>query len=399
METKKIPLHELCDFQNGFAFSSSDYSDEGTIVLRMSNISREGRFNINSENIKFIPRNKINGLERFLLKKNDVVIAMTDMSKDMGIIGRTAIVDEDDKYILNQRVGRFIIKSEFFYYKYLHSYTNSNYFIDYIKKCCGGGLQMNVSTSDIMNYEIPLPDLKTQHKIASILEQADTARQKRKQANQLTEQFLQSVFIEMFGDPVRNEKGLVISELKDVVRKDDKVNYGVVQPGDDVANGVPLIRVGDFNGMKISKENLKRIAPEIESQYKRSRIVGDEIFVACVGSIGKVALADESLKGFNTVRAVARIRCSEKVNRNYLAYYFSTPFIQNYFTNQTRTVSQPTLNIKQIEETKIILPPLPLQQKFASIVEQVEQLRVKQRESERELDNLFNSLMQRYFGD
>ncbi|MBK8486102.1 MAG: restriction endonuclease subunit S [Saprospiraceae bacterium] len=86
------------------------------------------------------------------------------------------------------------------------------------------------------------------------------------------------------------------------------------------------------------------------------------------------------------------------MNRNYLAYYFSTPFIQNYFTNQTRTVSQPTLNIKQIEETKIILPPLPLQQKFASIVEQVEQLRVKQRESERELENLFGCLMQRYFG-
>jgi type I restriction enzyme S subunit len=71
--------------------------------------------------------------------------------------------------------------------------------------------------------------------------------------------------------------------------------------------------------------------------------------------------------------------------------------VQSYFTRETRTVSQPTLNIRQIEETEILLSPLSEQQKCGSLVEKVEGLRAKQRESEKELENLFGSLMQRAF--
>jgi type I restriction enzyme S subunit len=318
---------------------------------------------------------------------NDVVIAWDGANAGTigfnlhGYIGSTLARLRINSRKINSKYLGWLLKGKF----------------NYLRSQCTGATIPHISKSVLENISVPIPPIKTQQKIASILEQADAARQKRKQASQLTEQFLQSAFLEMFEDPASNVSGFEIRELKDIVRKDDKVNYGVVQPGDDVPNGIPLIRVGDIDGMKISKVNLKRISPTIESQYKRSRIIGDEIFVACVGSIGKVALSDESLKGFNTVRAVARIRCSEKVNRVYLAYYFTTPFIQNYFINQTRTVSQPTLNIKQIEETKIILPPLLLQQKFTSVVNQVEQLRVKQRESEKALENLFQSLMQKYF--
>lgn len=323
------------------------------------------------------------------MKRGDVVIAVSGNPGLPAILNLDACIHDGFVGFRNLDTKRI---SNVFLYHFLKANkdkTNSK---------AVGAIFKNLTTDQLKEIEVPTPDLQTQQKIASILAQADAARQKRKQSNQLTEQFLQSAFLVMFGDPVRNEKGWEVKELRDVVRKDDKVNYGVVQPGDDVRNGIPLIRVGDFIGMEISKENMKRISPDIESQYKRSRIIGDEILLACVGSIGKIALADESLNGFNTVRAVARIRCSALVNRLYLAYYLSTSFIQNYFINQTRTVSQPTLNIKQIEETRIILPPLPLQQKFAALVEQVERLRTKQRESEQELDNLFQSLMQKYFG-
>jgi type I restriction enzyme S subunit len=110
-----------------------------------------------------------------------------------------------------------------------------------------------------------------------------------------------------------------------------------------------------------------------------------------------VALADSSVNGFNTVRAVARIRCGPDLSRLYLAHFLSTAFAQAFFARETRTVSQPTLNIRQIEETNILLPPLPKQQKFASLMEKVESLRARQKESEKELGNLFNSLMQRAF--
>jgi len=201
----------------------------------------------------------------------------------------------------------------------------------------------------------------------------------------------------MFGDPGINAKRFPAEKLADLVRQDDKINYGVVQPGDHCPGGVPIIRVGDIQGMTVDKTNLKRIDPKVEAAYQRSRLVGDEVLLACVGSIGMVALADLSLKGFNTVRAVARIRCGEGLNRLFLAFYLSTSFSQSFFRRETRTVSQPTLNIRQIEETQILLPPLSQQREFAALVEKVEGLRAKQRESGEELDSLFNSLMQRAF--
>ncbi len=254
-----------------------------------------------------------------------------------------------------------------------------------------------LSPATLAEFEISLPPLPIQKQIAAILEKADAARDKRRQANQLTEQFLQSAFLEMFGDPGINTKQLPAKRLADLVRKDDKINYGVVQPGDDYPGGVPIVRIGDFQGMRVDKTNLKRIDPKIEEAYKRSRLVGDEVLLACVGSIGMVALADPSLKGFNTVRAVARIRCGEDLDKLFLAFYLSTSFSQSFFRRETRTVSQPTLNIRQIEETQILLPPMKEQQKFAALVEKVEGLRGKQRESEKELENLFGSLMQSAF--
>ncbi|MBK8486103.1 MAG: restriction endonuclease subunit S [Saprospiraceae bacterium] len=292
---KEVAITDLVADKISGEWGVEPSNGSATKVLRTTNFTNEGRLNLESVVEREIEKSLI---ERKHLKFGDTIIEKSGGGPKQPV-GRVVFYDikSDERYLSNNFTA-ILRPNEKVFPKYF-------FYALFFKHLSQGTLRYQNKTTGILNLKleryleeekIKLPDLKIQQKIASILEQADAARQKRKQANQLTEQFLQSVFIEMFGDPVRNEKGLVISELKDVVRKDDKVNYGVVQPGDDVANGVPLIRVGDFNGMKISKENLKRIAPEIESQYKRSRIVGDEIFVACVGSIGKVALADESLK-------------------------------------------------------------------------------------------------------
>ncbi|MCJ7584706.1 MAG: restriction endonuclease subunit S, partial [Anaerolineales bacterium] len=145
-------------------------------------------------------------------------------------------------------------------------------------------------------------------------------------------------------------------------------------------------------------KNLKLIDPAVEASYRRSRIVGDEILIACVGSIGKIALVNEKLKGFNIVRAVARVPANYAlINRLFLATYLSMPFVQDFFQIETRTVSQPTLNITQIEETPILLPPLPQQEQFATVVRRVESLRARAWESARQGEGLFQSLLHEAF--
>jgi type I restriction enzyme S subunit len=196
---------------------------------------------------------------------------------------------------------------------------------------------------------------------------------------------------------VTNPKGFPNVSLASLVREDDTINYGVVQPGDDLEEGVPLVRVGDLIDGSVRHSELKRIAPSIEAAYKRSRLRGDEILVSCVGSIGVVALANESVKGFNIARAVARIPLAESTDRLFMAAYLNTDFVQRYFTNELRTVSQPTLNIKQITETTVVLPPIALQQEFARRVGAVEKLKTAQRTALAEQDALFATLQHRAF--
>ena len=260
-----------------------------------------------------------------------------------------------------------------------------------------GGAQPNISQGIIKDLKLALPPLAEQRRIAEVLDRAEALRAKRRAALAQLDSLTQSLFLDLFGDPATNPKGFPKKPLASLVRDDDTINYGVVQPGDDLDEGVPLVRVGDLIEGKVRHSELKRIAPSIEAAYKRSRLRGDEILVSCVGSIGVVALANESVKGFNIARAVARIPLAETTSRLFMAAYLSTDFVQRYFTNELRTVSQPTLNIKQLSETTVVLPPISLQREFARRVTAVEALKTAQRASLAELDALFATLQHRAF--
>ena len=248
----------------------------------------------------------------------------------------------------------------------------------------------------LKEISIPLPPLPIQKRIAEILDAADALKRKDQELLKKYDELAQAIFIDMFGDPVKNEKGWEVKRLDELLLKGEKISYGVVQPGDDFPNGVPIVRVGDFKLMKIDKTNLKRINPEIEKTYNRTRLKGDEILIACVGSVGKIALADESLKGFNIVRATAKVRVDGNIiNRTYLAFHLSQKSIQNYFIAETRTSSQPTLNIKQIEETKILVPPIRIQNQFnllsTDLLKQIEMV------NDSNSVGLFQTLIQKAF--
>jgi type I restriction enzyme S subunit len=246
--------------------------------------------------------------------------------------------------------------------------------------------------SDLEKLKVPLPPLQEQQRIAEILDKADALRAKRRTAIARLEHLPQSIFLDMFGDPATNPKGFPTRPLASLVREDDTINYGVVQPGDDLDDGIPLVRVGDLLEGRVSHASLKRIAPSIEAAYKRSRLRGDEILVSCVGSVGVVAAADESVKGFNIARAVARIPIADSIERSFIIEYLKSSWVQRYFVNELRTVSQPTLNIKQLSETRVFVPPIDLQRHFTRRAAAVETLKGTHRACLGELDALFGSI-------
>jgi type I restriction enzyme S subunit len=284
------------------------------------------------------------------------------------------------------------IDPHFFYYL-----LGSGALYEQFARLAAGAVVKNLNIDLVKGVQVSLPPFAEQRRIADILDKADAIRRKRKEAIAFTEELLRSAFLEMFGDPVTNPKGWEVRPLGGLVADGDSINYGVVQPGSEVANGVPLIRVGDFDGMTINVDGLKRISRDIEANYARSRLRGDEVLVACVGSIGKVALVDGRLAGANIARAVARIRPGKLLIREYLAYFLETPFVQRHFSVETRTVSQPTLNIKQIQETPVLVPPLKEQDAFIKLERRLRVVGTQQRAALVCTDTLFDTLVHRAF--
>lgn len=295
----------------------------------------------------------------------------------------------------NQGFKSFVPKANKIHSKFLFHWLRKNR--HYLESLGNGATFKEVSKAIVARIEIPLPPLPEQQRIAAVLDKTEELRAKRRAALALLDSLGQAIFLEMFGDPVANPKRWPTKILSELVRSGDTINYGVVQPGDDLEDGVPLVRVGDLIEGCVRHASLKRIALSIESSYKRSRLQGDEILVSCVGSIGVVALVKELEKGFNIARAVARIPLSETTNRIFMAEYLKSDFVQRYFTSELRTVSQPTLNIKQLSETTVVYPPLDLQQEFARRITAVEKLKTAHRNALAELDALFASLQHRAF--
>lgn len=295
----------------------------------------------------------------------------------------------------NQGFKSFVPKAGVVDAKYLYHWLRANR--TYLESLGNGATFKEVSKATVSRIEVPLPPVPQQKRIAAILDHADTLRAKRREAIARLDELTQSIFIDMFGDPSSNSRGLPAMPLRDVVVEGDKINYGVVQPGPDVAVGVRLVRAGDIGDGRVDLRHLRLVSNEVDNKHRRSRLQGDEILISCVGSIGAVALATPELKGCNIARAVARVRVGEDMRREYIAACLSAPGTQRYFTKELRTVAQPTLNIKQIEEAQVTVPTLREQDQFVSRVKEVDRIRSVVLASLVAMDKLFDSLQSRAF--
>jgi putative type-1 restriction enzyme hindVIIP specificity protein len=205
---KEYTLEELCDFQNGFAFKNSDYVDSSentNEVFRMGYINRGGGFKEDTTPV-FVPKNYPKNLDKFILKPNDITIAMTDMKNSMALLGYCARISHNNRFVLNQRVGRIrVVRNDILDSIYLYYYLNSSKQIDYLRANANSGVQVNLGTDTIKKSILKIPSIEKQREIANILFALDQKIQLNTQINQTLEQIAQALFKSWFVDfdPVR----------------------------------------------------------------------------------------------------------------------------------------------------------------------------------------------------
>ena len=134
-----------------------------------------------------------------------------------------------------------------------------------------------------------------------------------------------------------------------------KIGYGIVQPGNSVNNGVPVIKVNNIISGLHNIEDLETTSIENDRKYSRTKLLGGELIISVVGTIGRTAIVPVDFKGCNLVRATALIDIPDSQLALWVKYYIDSPKGQEYIKGNLNTTVQPTLNIKSLVEM-----PIPL---------------------------------------
>ncbi len=260
-----------------------------------------------------------------------------------------------------------------------------------------GGAQPNISQDILRDVEIPLPPLDEQKHIAAILSKADRLRRLRRYARELSDGYLQSVFLEMFGDPVSNPRGWETATLGDVLVS--------VKDGPHVSpkyadSGIPFLSTRNVRRGEIIWEDLKYISREDAEELWRNPACKPEkgnILYTKGGTTGLAKAVDFDVEVAVWVHiAVLKLR-RDRVVPIWLENMLNTDYCYHQSQELTFGIVNRDLGLKRMPRIKIYLPPLPLQQKFAHIVQKYERLRAQQREAERQAEHLFQSLLHRAF--
>lgn len=400
--TRKVKISEVVIDKISGEWGEEVNGEPGVKVLRTTNFTNDGFLNL--ENV--VERKiKPELVEKKKLIPGDVIIEKSGGSPNQPV-GRVVYFNETDvDYLCNNftailRPSKELYPKFFFYALfYLHLSKGT---LRYQNKTTG---ILNLKLDRYLDEEkIPLPDLKTQQEIAQVLEQADKARQQRKAANALTDQFLQSSFFSLFGDPVKNEKRWNKAELKNVLSSIDSGWSPVCEENPRInENHWAVLKLGAVTYCKYNPlENKKMITgvlPKENIEVKK----GDLLFTRknTKDLVAATAYVFDTPKRLLMSDTIFRLKyIEEKVSGVFLWYLLLHKNVRKELQSLATGSSGSMPNISKEKLMKLIipLPPLSLQQQFASIVAQAEQLRQKQRESELELENLFQSLLQKYFG-
>ena len=286
-----------------------------------------------------------------------------------------------------------LIDSTFFAY-----YTQSGDFKSKIARIRKDAVnQSSFAISDLKRFDIPLPPKSTQLAIVSELDKINELIRLKKEQLKDFDNLAQSLFYEMFGDPMENEKGWEVKKLGEIGEFKNGLNFSK----DEKGHSIKFLGVSDFQNKKsIASDQLAYISLSERVQEDYLLKTGDLVFVR---SNGKKELIGRSVKMYITEPTTYSgfcIRCritDEKVDKDYIAILLKTPIIRQFMTNSGRGCNISNLNQKILNSIPTILPPLPLQRLFAQRIEQIEREKSEVQKSIQDLETLLASRMQYWF--
>lgn len=160
--------------------------------------------------------------------------------------------------------------------------------------------------------------------------------------------------------------------LRDAIERGRSISYGIVQPGVDTPDGVPMIRVSDIRKGSLATHSPLRVAADIEQQHSRTRLAGGELLMTIVGTVGETVIAPETVAGWNVARAVAVLPIQSDIGAHWIQLALKVPSVRARIESRLNTTVQATLNLGDLGELPIVLPPIEQRKSIASVLSALE---------------------------
>jgi type I restriction enzyme S subunit len=260
-----------------------------------------------------------------------------------------------------------------------------------------------VTDAEVRAQLISYPDITEQHRIVSLLDEAfaDIATAKANAEKNL--QNARELFTRISGSVLAQYASTSQSiTLEDLVEPDCSLSYGIVQPGDEVAEGLHIVRPVDMNTDVVMLKGLKRIAPSLANSYARTTLKGNDILLCVRGTTGTVALAHSELAGANVTRGIVPIRFApEKISHQFGYYLLRSEPAQLQIQAKTYGTALQQINIRDLRQLTLPVPAPQDQeiivQRLSALEEETKQLTAAYANKLTALDDLKKSLLHQAF--
>tara|TARA_R110002124_G_scaffold169256_7_gene336861 strand:+ start:6967 stop:8856 length:1890 start_codon:yes stop_codon:yes gene_type:complete len=332
----------------------------------------------------------------YYLKEGDILMSHIN---SISHLGKVAIFENsEDKIIHGMNLLCLKANENIILPKYAYYFFRSPFFIFSLIKITKKSInQASFNISNLEKIKIKIPEkLEDQIRITVILNKAEKLIQQRKKSINVLDEFLKSTFLNMFGDPFRNQKKFAKGIIRDVV---SEVKYGTSKSSSD--RGLyPYLRMNNIttNGY-MDYSNLKYIDLNDSEIDKYIVQKGDLIFNRTNSKelVGKTGVFNEDTKMF-IAGYLIRVRTNEKANSRYLWGFLNSVYGKQTLYGMCKSiVGMANINAQEFQNIKILIPPIDLQNKFGDIFEKTQLLKTQFETSLIELENLFSSLSQKAF--
>lgn len=364
---------------------------DGVNWIKIGDTEKGGRY-ITSTAEKIIR----DGIKRSRWVDEGDFLLSNSMSFGRPYILRTSGCIHDGWLVLKPDYDR--IDQDFLYY----ALSSPDTFAQFDAAAAGSTVR-NLNIGLVEKVIIPLPPLEEQKRIVAVLDQAfaalDHARANLEANLADSEELLENGVNAVFTDLASSS---AISPLAEIVHPNCTLSYGIVQPGDQVDGGLPLVRPVDLKQRFITNEGLKRISPERADGYARTKLVGGELLLCVRGSTGEMSVASDDLAGANVTRGIVPIRFPDETIIPEFAYFqLRSRYAQDQIAAGTYGAALMQINIKDLRKLRFICPNRATQQNVVDEVERLlekcERVSAEYRRQLVDLDDLRQSLLKKAF--